>query len=132
MLKENTPEWKNEDDMLTHFESIMPPNSVRLETPSTFYMDSPDNTDNAWKEVKVYHFRFLSNRIYDDIFALTNQAQTSSTESNSSSNVSIQKSMLWCLSTEDLLVRLPMEQVSFMNAIIRNISEYKTATIKDI
>ena|SRR6218665_1095570 len=121
-------EWNSHDDMFAYFQTVMPPNSVRMDSPTSFYMDSPDNTDNAWKEVKVYHIRLFTSRMYDDIFAKTNQQQQQQPQPSENS----QRALNWCLSTEDLFVRLPMEQVSFMNAAIRHYSESRNIQKNDI
>lgn len=136
-MKDNNYEWKKEEDMLKYFETILAENhSAQIEPPSTFYMDSPDNTDNAWKEVKVFNIHLSTTESLDDLFSNNTQSSSnndqSSTHNNTMSNISTPKSMLWSLSSEDLLVRLPMEQVSFMNAIIRTFAESNNNQKKDI
>lgn len=86
-------------------------------------MDSPDNTDNAWKELQVYHIHFTST---GGAHSLTDALVGSASGDHDHAHEHLQSpstntNLLWLHSTEDLLVRIPMEQVSFMNAIIRRL-----------
>lgn len=83
--------------------------AVRFGEDYAQYIDSPDNTDNAWKEIRIFHVHYNSNTpqpVTDNLFA-------------SALNSENRGLMTWTSATEDLLIRLPMEQVPFMNEIIR-------------
>lgn len=83
--------------------------AVRFGEDYVQYIDSPDNTDNAWKEMRIFHVHFNSNTptpVTDNLFA-------------SPSSSAGGGSMVWMGATEELLIRLPTEQVPFMNEIIR-------------
>ena len=116
-------EWTTEEDMVAYFQSRVQrstPGSitVRCEPSTVHYMDSPDNTDNAWKEVRLYHVHFTCsgpNALTDSLVRSSPPASTSASPAHAHST------LIWLISTEDLLVRIPMEQVSFMNAIIRRL-----------
>lgn len=100
-------------------------------------MDSPDNTDNSWKELQLYHIHFnctspAGTQLTDALISGGNSAAAASVSSpgagqqhQSSSFSRTGSTLLWLVSTEDLLVRIPMEQVSFMNAIIRRLQPGK-------
>ena len=92
--------------------------SVQCKAPTVHYMDSPDNTDNAWKELKMYHIHFT--------YTGSNEVTDSLIRSNSSSPFHTHSALIWLISTEDLLARIPMEQVSFMNAIIRRFQQQQS------
>ena len=118
-------EWTTEQDMFAYFQARAKRAqtgsvSVRCEQSTVHYMDSPDNTDNAWKELQVFHVHFKCtgpNALTDDLVR-SSQPTTSSVTGTSTSAHS---TLIWLISTEDLLVRIPMEQVSFMNAVIRRL-----------
>ena len=115
-------QWNSDEELFEYFQARVqrsPPGSVsvRCEPSVVHYMDSPDNTDNAWKELQVYHIHFTGD------CALTDSLVRSSTNSACLAH----STLVWLISTEDLLVRIPMEQVSFMNAIIRRLQPAVTA-----
>lgn len=117
-------QWSSEEEMIQYFTERVqrsPPGSVSVKCePSTVhYMDSPDNTDNAWKEVQLYHVHFT---LSGQNTALTDNLIHSSLGSSQGPH----STLVWLISTEDLLVRIPMEQVSFMNAIIRRLQPSTT------
>ena len=133
-------EWNSDSDLIAYFEKRLarstPPSSsdvgnvkVQSEPSTVYYMDSPDNTDNAWKEIHLIHVHFQctgdSNTLTDNLIrSNSNSPEAQSVRGNgtSSSNNS-QSTLVWLISTEDLLVRIPMEQVPFMNAIIRQFQQ---------
>ncbi|KAJ6217132.1 hypothetical protein RDWZM_008289 [Blomia tropicalis] len=115
-------EWSNQQDMMSYFEKRIadgPPNmiSIRHEPDTMHYMDSPDNTDNAWKELHLFHIHFDCNGptiLTDNLLRSSNKGSIGGDQSGQS-----QGTLIWHMSNEDLLVRIPMEQVSFMNSIMR-------------
>lgn len=118
-------EWTSEEDMFAYFQSRIDRTATtavtcRCEPSAVHYMDSPDNTDNAWKELRLYHVHFTCtgpNAVTDSL------VRTSPATSHDGSPSHAHSTLVWLISTEDLLVRLPMEQVSFMNAIIRRFQQ---------
>nr|XP_027194835.1 uncharacterized protein LOC113789492 [Dermatophagoides pteronyssinus] len=110
--------WINDNDILEYFRSIDPQLQSIIPT-QAYYMDSPDNTDNGWKEVKVYHFHF--NDKID--WKLTDAMIMNQDDDNSNNDYRTTKSHLsWITYNEDMLVQMPMEQVQFIDMAIRMIN----------
>lgn len=99
-------EWRSEEEMLASFHSPSPLHSA----PVARYLDSPENTDNAWKEVRLYHLHFPPH------------VPPSCTEPL------LGPSMKWTPFTEDLSVRLPVEQVALLNLAVKMTSALTQST----
>nr|XP_046916059.1 transient receptor potential cation channel subfamily M member 2-like [Dermatophagoides farinae] len=119
--------WNNDNDLLEYFRSIDP--QIKSVIPAqAYYMDSPDNTDNGWKEVKIYHFHF--NDKID--WKLTDTMITRDDDQNDDMNdgdyrhsncpSSTRSQLSWISYNEDMLVQMPMEQVQFIDNAIRMIN----------
>jgi len=58
------------------------------------YMDDPLNTDNAWKEIELWHFHYTGPECLSD---------------------SMQTSLIhWRIVTEDVFIKLPLGQATLM------------------
>lgn len=78
-------------------------NNIQWMPPVMHYLDSPENTDNAWKEVKVYHIHY------------------SPTVPTVNTDRILSRGMIWMNFCEDLSVRIPMEQVPLMNSTVKRL-----------
>ncbi|KPM03741.1 hypothetical protein QR98_0021750 [Sarcoptes scabiei] len=110
--------WETEEDLYDFFKSI--DSSVMIELPQIHYMDSPDNTDNAWKEVKIYHFHYDLKIDLNKTAQLINLFDLNTNGSQSSRNICT----TWTEYSEDMLVQLPMEQIPFINEAIKRINNW--------
>lgn len=109
-------EWKNDEDFISFFRKIDP--NVCLAPIKSHYMDCPENTDNAWKEVKIYHVHFRSKsdqKIPEKLF------KESSTENDKTNQ------LMWINYHEDMIVKLPMEQFQFIEDALRRIETFENA-----
>jgi hypothetical protein len=93
-LIEKTEESSSHAISKLHFESHPP-----------MYMDDTENTDQAWKEVKLYHFHFLAK---DNIHEKLNSLISG-----------------WRVITEDVFIKLPSGQ----STILQNIANKLQANI---
>ncbi|OTF77807.1 hypothetical protein BLA29_000632 [Euroglyphus maynei] len=117
--------WTNDNDILEYFRSI--DQQIKSIMPTqAYYMDSPDNTDNGWKEVKIYHFHFDDKIDWKLTDALINQDDDDNNNNNNNRNDyrTIRSKLSWITYNEDMLVQMPMEQVQFIDNAIHTINNW--------
>lgn len=100
--------WQNKDDMLQFFQACIPSEkSSDSESPGMKgqqlqlgYMDDPWNTDQAWREVELWHIHY------------------SETETI---NEKLQSSLFWRLITEDIFMKLPAGQAQLLQEVTHSL-----------
>ncbi|XP_042900024.1 transient receptor potential cation channel subfamily M member-like 2 isoform X2 [Parasteatoda tepidariorum] len=104
----NAPIWKSHEDMLEFFRNCCEtlqedeevPTEVKCEMVKRGYMDDPWNTDQAWREVELWHIHYGGNETLSQYF---------------------QQSLSWRLITEDVFIKLPSGQAVLLQDITQRL-----------
>ena len=106
--------WTDENSMAQFFqnclinkneESYYQTSNLHFDSHPAMYMDDIENTDHAWKEMKLFHFHFLSKEnLHEKLNTLISG---------------------WRVITEDVFIKLPSGQ----SAILQSIANKLQATI---
>ncbi|KAG8179377.1 hypothetical protein JTE90_012073 [Oedothorax gibbosus] len=104
----NLPMWHTEENMIDFFKSGSENLSEEEETPPEVkcervkrgYMDDPWNTDQAWREVELWHVHYADNEVLQQSF---------------------QSLLSWRLITEDVFIKLPSGQALLLQEITQRL-----------
>ncbi|KAF8770629.1 Transient receptor potential cation channel like protein [Argiope bruennichi] len=102
------PMWNSQDDMLDFFKSCAEspqedeevPTEVKCEMVKKGYMDDPWNTDQAWREVELWHIHYVGKENLTQNF---------------------QAMLSWRLITEDVFIKLPSGQAVLLQDITQKL-----------
>ncbi|GIY18439.1 uncharacterized protein CEXT_186401 [Caerostris extrusa] len=106
-MSDESPTWMSADDMIQFFKqhatssgSELTENDFKSENIYCGYMDDQLNTDQAWKEVELWHIHYNN---YTNIFR------------------SFKNNVKWRVLSEDVFIRLPYGQTSLLQDAIRTL-----------
>ncbi|CAL1261896.1 unnamed protein product [Larinioides sclopetarius] len=102
------PMWNSQDDMLDFFKSCDEtlqedeevPTEVKCEMVKKGYMDDPWNTDQAWREVELWHIHYVGKENLTQHF---------------------QAMLSWRLITEDVFIKMPSGQAVLLQDITQKL-----------
>lgn len=100
--------WNTQEDMLEFFkgccetllEEEETPSEVKCEMVKRGYMDDPWNTDQAWREVELWHLHFVGNETLSQSFL---------------------PMLSWRLITEDVFIKMPSGQAALLQEITQKL-----------
>lgn len=76
---------------------LLPSQGMKAEKSFVGYMDDPLNTDNAWKEIELWHIHYTSHECLSESMQLSQ--------------------IHWRIITEDVFIKLPLGQASLMQEL---------------